>query len=254
VARAAVPGRLAGRLSWQSARLVEHRDETPTARTLVLEVLDWPGHLAGQHVDIRLTADDGYQAVRSYSLAAASDHHRIEVTVQRVPDGEVSPYLVDVFSLGDTVEVRGPLGGWFVWRPTERAPVLLVAGGAGIVPLMAMVRARSAAGSRVPFRLTYSVRTPQEGYYEEELHRLQHGETGVDVTYIFTRSTPKGFARPPGRIGIRDLETPNRSPDGQPICFVCGPTGFVELVAGTLVTMGYDPGRVKTERFGPSGG
>ena len=136
--------------------------------------------------------------------------------------------------------------------PCEAVPAVAIVGVIGDAGGPSVAKERRGRGPATS--LTYSVRTPQEGYYEEELHRLQHGETGVDVTYIFTRSTPKGFARPPGRIGIRDLETPNRSPDGQPICFVCGPTGFVELVAGTLVTMGYDPGRVKTERFGPSGG
>jgi ferredoxin-NADP reductase len=254
VARAAVPGRLAGRLTWQGARLAEYRDETPSARTLTFEVPGWPGHLAGQHVDVRLTAEDGYQAVRSYSLAQPADGDRIAITVQQVPGGEVSPYLTDVLSVGDPVELRGPLGGWFVWRPAETDPVLLVAGGSGIVPLMAMVRARRAAGSRVPFRLLYSVRTPADLYYADELRVPRGGDLGLDVSYVFTRSAPDGFARAAARIGVADLNSHGWPPDFEPNCFVCGPTGFVETVADILVALGHDPRRVKTERFGPTGG
>lgn len=217
----------------------------------MLAVPDWPGHLAGQHVDVRLTAADGYSTQRSYSLAAPPDGERIELTVQRVPDGEVSPYLTGIFALGDPVEIRGPVGGWFVWRPTATEPVLLVAGGSGIVPLMAMARARRAAGSRVPFRLIYSVRSPAEIYYTDELRR---GAPGLDVTYVYTRAAPEGFARPPGRIGIFDLNTGGWPADFEPSCYVCGPTGFVEKVADILVALGHNPRRVKTERFGPSGG
>jgi ferredoxin-NADP reductase len=254
VARAAVSGRLGGRLVWRPATLVEHHDETPTARTLVFDVPGWTDHLAGQHVDIRLTAEDGYQAVRSYSLAQPAHGERIGVTVQRVPDGEVSPYLTEGLSVGDAVELRGPLGGWFVWRPNETNPVLLVAGGSGIVPLMAMVRARRAAGSMVPFRLLYSVRTPADLYYADELRVPRGGDLGVDVSYIFTRSAPDGFARAPARIGVADINTHGWPPDFEPTCFVCGPTGFVETVANILVALGHDPHRVKTERFGPTGG
>jgi ferredoxin-NADP reductase len=234
--------------------LVAHHAETPTATTLVLEVPDWPGHLAGQHVDLRLTADDGYQAVRSYSLAAPAAGDRVELTVQRVPDGEVSPYLTEGFAIGDAIEIRGPAGGWFVWRPTDEAPVLLVAGGAGIVPLMAMVRARRAARSRVPFRLVYSVRTPDEVYYLDDLGAPQPGDGGLDVRYLYTRSAPDGFARPPGRLTAEDLRNGVWPPVFPPECFVCGPTGFVEAVADLLVGLGHEPRRVKTERFGPSGG
>jgi ferredoxin-NADP reductase len=254
MARAAVPGRLAGRLSWRGATLVESRAETPTARTLVLEVAHWPGHLAGQHVDVRLTAEDGYQAVRSYSLAEPADGEQIALTVQRVADGEVSPYLSGALSVGDSIEVRGPLGGWFVWRASEPAPVLLVAGGSGIVPLMAMVRARRAAGSRVPFRLIYSVRSPAQLYYADELRVPQPGDGGLDVSYVFTRDVPEGFARAPARLGIADINVGGWPPDFEPSCFVCGPTGFVETVADILVALGHEPRRIKTERFGPSGG
>jgi ferredoxin-NADP reductase len=253
VARAAIPGRLAGRLTWQGARLAEYRDETPSARTLTFEVPGWPGHLAGQHVDVRLTAEDGYQAVRSYSLAAPADGDRIALTVQRVPDGEVSPYLTEGLSVGDSIELRGPLGGWFVWRPADMGTVLLVAGGSGIVPLMAMVRARRAAGNRAPFRLIYSVRTPADLYYADELRVPQPGDGGLDVAYVFTRTAPDGVARSPGRIGVADVNNAGWPSDFEPNCFVCGPTGFVETVADILVALGHEPRRVKTERFGPTG-
>ncbi len=183
------------RLVWRAATLVEVRKETATARTLVLDTPGWPGHLAGQHLDVRLTADDGYSTQRSYSLAAPADGERIELTVELVADGEVSPYLTEVLEVGDQVEVRGPVGGWFVWRPESRAPVLLVGGGSGIVPLMAMVRARRLAGSRTPFRLLYSLRDPGHRYYAEELRRP---DPGLDVTYLYTRTPPEGGSRPAG--------------------------------------------------------
>jgi ferredoxin-NADP reductase len=254
MARAAVSGRLTGRLGWRVARLVDRRDETPTAATLVLEVAEWPGHQAGQHADVRLTAEDGYRAERSYSLAGPPDGHRIELTVQRVPDGEVSPYLLDVFSVGDPVEIRGPVGGWFVWRPTDTAPVLLVGGGSGIVPLMAMIRARRAAGSRVPFRLIYSVRSEADIYYAAELRRRVRDDRGLDVAYVYTRQPPAGWPGPPRRIAVADVNTHGWPPELEPSAFVCGPTGFVETVADILIALGHDSRRVKTERFGPTGG
>ncbi|WP_431877616.1 ferredoxin reductase [Amycolatopsis sacchari] len=247
MARAAVPGRL----SWRVARLAEVRDETPTARTLVLDVPGWPGHLAGQHADVRLTAEDGYTAQRSYSIASPADGERVELTVQRVEDGEVSPYLTDVFSVGDPVEVRGPIGGWFVWRPADPAPVLLVAGGSGIVPLMAMIRARRAEGARTPFRLLYSVRSPREVFYAEELRAV--ALSGVEVSFVYTREAPEGWAGEPHRIGVADLNSHGWPASFEPACFVCGPTGFVESVADILLALGHDPRRVKTERFGPTG-
>jgi ferredoxin-NADP reductase len=236
-------------MGWRVARLAEYRDETPTARTLVLDAPGWPGHLPGQHADVRLTAEDGYSAQRSYSIAAPADGDRIELTVQRLPDGEVSPYLTEVFSVGDPVEIRGPVGGWFVWRPAATEPILLVAGGSGVVPLMAMIRARRQAGSRVPFRLIYSVRSPAEVFYAAE---LRQPPPGVDLSYVYTREAPDGWPRPPGRISVADVNTGGWPPDFEPTCFVCGPTGFVEAVADILVALGHDPGRVKTERFGPS--
>ncbi len=246
--------KLGERLTWRTATLAETNDETTTARTLVLDVEGWPGHLAGQHIDVRLTADDGYTAVRSYSIAAPSDGRRVAITVQRVVDGEVSPYLTEGLAIGEPVELRGPLGGWFVWRPTEPAPVLLVAGGAGIVPLMAMVRARRQAASRVPFRLLYSARTAADIYYADELRRPRPGDGGLDVRYLYTRSAPDGAARPVGRLRADDLVADGWPPDFEPSCFVCGPTGFVEAVADLLVQLGHQPDRIKTERFGPSGG
>ncbi|NKQ54517.1 oxidoreductase [Amycolatopsis sp. K13G38] len=247
MARAAVPGRL----SWRVARLAAVRDETPTARTLVLDVPGWPGHLPGQHVDVKLTAEDGYSAQRSYSVAAPADGERVELTVQRVGDGEVSPHLTGVFSIGDPVEVRGPIGGWFVWRDTAPEPVLLIAGGSGIVPLMAMIRARRAAGARTPFRLLYSVRTPAEVYYAGELR--QAALTGVEVSFVYTRETPEGWPRPPKRIGVADLNAGGWPAEFAPACFVCGPTGFVETAADILLALGHDARRIKTERFGPTG-
>ena len=191
---------------WRVARLVGVHDETATAQTLVLDVPGWPGHLAGQHVDLQLTAEDGYQAQRSYSLAAPAKGDRIELTVQRVPDGEVSPYLTEVLTIGDPIEVRGPVGGWFVWRPADPAPVLLIAGGAGIVPLMAMVRERRAGASRTPFRLIYSLRTPADLYYGEELRRPVPADAGVDTALLYTRTAPPGSSRPPARLGAEDVE------------------------------------------------
>lgn len=239
MARTAVPRRL----SWHIAKLAEGRAETGSARTLTFDVPGWPGHLPGQHVDVRLTAEDGYSTQRSYSLA---DPGSVELTVQRVADGEVSPYLVDVLEVGDPVEIRGPVGGWFVWRGGP-GPVLLIAGGAGIVPLMAMIRARRAVGDRAEFELVYSVRGPAEVYYAAELQRQ---EPGLGISYLYTRTAPPGTARTPGRLVREDLALLTRPAD----CFVCGPTGFVETAAEHLVALGHDPRRIKTERFGPSGG
>jgi ferredoxin-NADP reductase len=238
------------RLSWRVGRLAAAHDETPTARTLLLDVPGWPGHLPGQHVDVRLTAPDGYSTQRSYSLAAPADGDRVELTVQRIPDGEVSPYLTQVFSVGDAVELRGPVGGWFVWRNTDPSPVLLAAGGSGIVPLMAMIRARAAARSRVPFRLVYSVRTPDDACYAAELRRRVRDDAGLDVRYVYTRRAPEGWHGTTGRLTVATLNTYGWPAALQPACFVCGPTGFVETVADILVALGHNARRIKTERFG----
>ncbi|MEV1168030.1 ferredoxin reductase [Nonomuraea sp. NPDC049784] len=239
------------RLAWRAAELAGIDNETATARTLRFRVPGWPGHLAGQHVDVRLTADDGYTAQRSYSLAAPADGDLIELTVEAFPDGEVSPYLTEVIEVGDQVEVRGPVGGWFVWRPESKAPVLLVGGGSGIVPLMAMIRARRQAGSRVPFRLVYSLRDQDRRYYAEELRRP---DPGLDVTYLYTRSAPPETSRPAARIMLDDLAESGWPATFEPDCYVCGPTGFVEAAADLLVALGHAPERIRTERFGPTGG
>jgi ferredoxin-NADP reductase len=247
MARAAV----SGRLIWRVATLAEARMETPSARTLVLDVPDWPGHLPGQHIDVRLTAPDGYSAQRSYSIASAwSGSGPVELTIQRVPDGEVSTYLTDTLEVGQPIELRGPVGGWFVWREAQTAPVLLVAGGSGVVPLMAMIRARGLVRGRQPFRLIYSVRTPEDACYATELARHVRDDPGLDVRYVYTRKTPDGWPEPPKRLGVATLNTYGWPADFGPDCFVCGPTSFVETAADVLVALGHDPGKIRTERFG----
>jgi ferredoxin-NADP reductase len=227
------------------------RDETATARTLVLDLPGWPGHLPGQHVDVRLTAPDGYRAQRSYSIASAwTPGTPVELTVQRLDDGEVSPYLTEVLRVGDPLELRGPVGGWFVWRAADPAPVLLVAGGSGIVPLMAMVRARTAARARTPFRLIYSVRSPADACYAAELHRRVRDDAGLDVRFVYTRRTPDDWPEPANRLTADTLAAHGWPPDFTPAVFVCGPTGFVEAAADLLVALGHDPQRIRTERFG----
>jgi ferredoxin-NADP reductase len=252
MARTAISGGLKVRRTWRSAVLVELRPETASASTLVLDVPGWPGHLAGQHVDVRLTAPDGYQAARSYSLAAPNDGEHIEITVQAVPNGEVSGYLVGDAREGDTVEVRGPVGGWFVWKQEQSSPVLLVAGGSGVVPLMAMIRSRDGRNS-APFRLIYSVRTLDDRIYYDELRRRSVEDAGLDVKFIYTRAAPEDESRPLGRINLDDLVTYGQPAELEPTCYVCGPTPFVETVSNLLIFLGHDATRIRTERFGPSG-
>ncbi|MFE0631646.1 ferredoxin reductase [Streptomyces sp. NPDC058864] len=249
--RTAVPGRLGDRLRWRTAEVTGRRVESSTAVTLALDVPGWPGHLAGQHVDVRLTAEDGYSTQRSYSIASAPNGRNLELTVQRTPGGEVSPYLVDELVPGDRLELRGPVGGWFIWRQQQTEPILLVAGGSGLVPLMCMIRAREAAGSRAPFRLLYAARTPSDLLYRSE---LRQGAPGLDTTYLYSREAPEDSPRPPGRIAPEDLVRGGWPPDFEPTCYVCGPTGFVERTAAYLVLLGHAPERVRTERFGDSGG
>ena len=243
-----------GRLTWQVGTVTALREETSTARTIVVGLPQWPGHLAGQHVDVRLTADDGYSAQRSYSIASAPANGNLELTVQRLPDGEVSSYLADLLEVGYPLELRGPIGGWFVWEPDTQAPVMLVAGGSGVVPLMAMIRTREAAGSKAPFRLVYSVRSPDTELYKNELAERQRRGDGLDVTYVYTRTTPPGWPVRPGRISPGVLASAGWPPGQHPAVFVCGPTPFVEAVANLLVNAGHDPRNIKTERFGPTGG
>jgi ferredoxin-NADP reductase len=238
------------KLRWRVARVVDSAPETESAQTIRLTVPGWSGHLAGQHIDLKLTAEDGYSAQRSYSLSRPVDGERIELTVQRIADGEVSPYLIGI-SVGDEIELRGPIGGWFVWRPDEQARVLLVGGGSGIVPLMAMLRQRIVAGS-ADFRLVYSVRSPADVYYSHELVRLERECGWLQVALIYTRTATPETARPPGRVGYSDLAPTGWAPDHGTRVYVCGPTGFVESVTEKLTEQGHQPSAIRTERFGPS--
>jgi ferredoxin-NADP reductase len=241
-------------VTWRSARVVGLRDETATARTIALAVRDWPGHIAGQHVDVRLTAPDGYSAVRSYSIASAPNSDgRIELTVERLPNGEVSPYLTQQVMVGDELEIRGPIGGWFVWRPEQVGPIQLVAGGSGIVPLMAMIRSRSSAGGTVPFRLLYSVREPGAIFYGDELRALSSQGEAFVVSYAYTRVTPKDWPRPAGRIDAELIAGGTWPSNLGPTSYVCGPTSFVEHTTELLIAAGHDRERIKTERFGATG-
>ena len=229
------------------ATIADVRPETPRVKTIVLDVPDWPGHRAGQHVDVRLTAEDGYQAERSYSIASPPEDERVELTVEGLDDGEVSPYLTDEARPGDELEIRGPVGGWFVWDADHPGPVLLVGGGSGVVPLMAMIRQRG----RVPTTLLYSARSLDDVIYREELERV--AGDGLDVVLTLTRSQPEGWTGHSRRVDSELLSKVAPPPAERPLAFVCGPTPFVEAVALALVDLGHDPGLVKTERFGPTG-
>ena len=242
------------RLPWRVATVTATHRETAAARTIQFDVPGWPGHLAGQHVDVRLTAEDGYSTQRSYSIAAPRNHQRVELTVQRVPNGEVSSYLVGSLVVGDQIELRGPVGGWFVWRPEEAASIMLIAGGSGVVPLMTMVRDRAHTQSVAPFRLLYSVRSPAEMYYRDELDRRARDDRGLDVSVLYTRSVSPATTRAPGRIGRDDLVADGRSVGDGARTYVCGPTAFVEAVVTLLLAEKHDPSTIRTERFGPSGG
>ena len=243
---------LLGRLTWQLAELVEVVAETPHVKTIVFDVPGWPGHRAGQHVDVRLTAEDGYQAERSYSIASASDGTRVALTVQRLEDGEVSPYLTDELRPGDKIELRGPIGGYFVWEPSEGGPLMLVAGGSGIVPLMAMIRTRAAADDDTETRLLYSTRSQDDIIYRDELERLSGN--GLTVVHTLTDSQPPGWTSYARRVDAGMLAEVTPAPAERPRFYVCGPTPFVEAVAESLVQLGHDPRAIKTERFGPTGG
>jgi ferredoxin-NADP reductase len=242
------------RTLWRLAEVIEVVPETPRTKSLVLEVPEWKGHKAGQHVDVRLTAPDGYQTQRSYSIASAPEDERLMLTVERLDDGEVSPYLTDVLMAGDKLEFRGPIGGYFAWEERDGGPLLLVGGGSGVVPLMAMIRHRAAAGSGVPVRLLYSSRSYEEIIFREELETLAARDASLEVIHTLTRSRPEGWVGYDRRIDAEMLREVAWSPDERPLPFVCGPTSFVEKVADALVSLGHDPARVKTERFGPTGG
>ena len=237
--------------TWRTAEVVSVRPETATARTIGLQFPSPVTSIAGQHIDIRLTAPDGYSAVRSYSVAGTLPPDGLEITVEELPDGEVSPYLVRDLAVGEQLEMRGPVGGWFVWRPADPSPVQLIAGGSGVVPLMAMVRSHRAEGSSVPMQLLYSVRAPESVYFREELEKLQASQPPLPVEYVYTRSAPEGM--PVGRLTAETL-TAGILPSAQdPAVFICGATAFVESVAAWLVESGYSPDRIKTERYGGTG-
>ena len=241
------------RLTWLLTTVTSKRRETERAVTLALESLEWPGHLAGQHVDVRLTADDGYQAERSYSIASAPEIGKLELTIEEIADGEVSPYLSEELRDGDQLELRGPIGGYFTWREAEGGPLLLVAGGSGVVPLMSILRYRQVVGSNVPAMILYSARSWEDVIYREELERISKDD-GVEVVFTLTRSQPQdwtGFSR---RVDAKMLRDVGALKHVDTRAYVCGPTPLVESVATDLVALGYPPERVKTERFGPTGG
>jgi ferredoxin-NADP reductase len=228
--------------------------ETPHVKSLVLDVPGWAGHRAGQHLDVRLTAEDGYQAERSYSIASAPGESQVTLTVERLDDGEVSPYLTDELRPGDALELRGPIGGWFTWRPEEGGPLLLVAGGSGMAPLMAMIRQRAAVHSPVPVCLLYSSRGYEEIIYRQELDRRVADDMDLQVFHTLTRSQPPGWQGYTRRIDRAMLEEVAWAPEEHPLVYICGPTPLVEAAATTCVELGYAPERIKTERFGPTGG
>jgi ferredoxin-NADP reductase len=237
---------------WRLGAVLDLIEETPHAKTIVLDVPDWPGHVAGQHVDLRLTAEDGYVTERSYSIGSPPEQSSVELTVERIDDGEVSPYLTEELRVGDELELRGPIGGYFQWRSENGGPLLLIAGGSGLVPLMAMLRHRAATSSAVETRLLLSARSLEDALYREELETLAAGD-GLAVHYTFTRRPPAdwgGFAR---RIDAEMLTTVGPAPTCAPRIYVCGPSGFVERAAEVLVQLGHPVAAIRTERFGPTG-
>jgi ferredoxin-NADP reductase len=245
-------------IPWRVGTLRESIVETPRVRTLVLDVPEWPGHRAGQHVDVRLTAEDGYRTERSYSIASPPESALLSLTIERLEDGEVSSYLVDVLQPGDKLELRGPIGGHFAWSVKDGGPLMLVGGGSGIVPLMAMLRARSYASAEarraIPARLLYSSRSWTELIYRDELARLAAADDTLQVTHTITREPPPGWQGLHKRIDTAMLEQIAWPPSSRPHLFVCGPTGLVEMVAEGFVALGHQPMSVRTERFGPTGG
>ena len=240
------------RLIWQLGTVEQVLAETDRTASIVLRVPDWPGHRAGQHVDVRLTAEDGYRAQRSYSIASAPDEEAVVLTVERLEDGEVSSYLVGELRAGDELELRGPIGGYFVWEEAMGGPLMLIAGGSGIVPLRAMLRHRLARKSVVPVRLLYSARSHPELIYREELRKVEE-EAGVDIRLTLTREQPAGWQGYDRRIDRGLIAEVAWPPAERPLAYICGPTSFVEAAADALVSTGYEPSRVRTERFGPTG-
>jgi ferredoxin-NADP reductase len=249
-----VAGTIASPIAWQLATVTAIRDETPTVRSLSLALPQWPGHRPGQHVDVRLTAEDGYSVERSYSIASEPEQvGAIELTVERIEDGEVSPFLDDVVVPGDRFEIRGPIGGYFVWDAMLGGPLFLVGGGSGVVPLMAMLRHRARAGSRIPTRMLFSSRHFEEIIYREELDRLASAGNGLEVVHTLTRSQPAGWTGYRRRIDDRMLAEVLEPLGVATLVYICGPTALVETAANALVRFGLPPNRVRTERFGPTG-
>jgi ferredoxin-NADP reductase len=242
------------KILWRLAEVIEVVPETPSTKSLLLEVPEWEGHKAGQHVDVRLTAPDSYQTQRSYSIASAPENESLMLTVDRLDDGEVSIYLTDVLVAGDKLELRSPIGGYFTWEAADGGPLFLVGGGSGIAPLMAMIRHRAAAGSDVPTRLLYSSRSYKEIIFREELENLAARDGSLEVIHTLTRSKPEVWSGYHRRIDAEMLREVGWSPEESPLAFVCGPTLLVEAVGSALVSLGHNPAQVKTERFGPTGG
>jgi ferredoxin-NADP reductase len=241
------------RLEWQLAEVRDVVIETPRVKSLHLLATNWPGHLPGQHVDVRLTADDGYQAQRSYSIASPPEDELLSLTVERLNDGEVSPYLVDELRVGDQLQLRGPIGGYFVWTTAKGGPLCLIAGGTGVTPLMAMVRHRDKSSGRIPTLLLYSARSLDNVVYQKELDAMALRDTSLRVVYALTREQPEDWMGHRGRINKALLAETCFPVAQNPAIYVCGPTSFVEAVSGLLVELGFDPLGIKTERFGPSG-
>lgn len=248
------PGPGARRLAWLTAEIVDFSDETAKVRSLFLAVPDWPGHFAGQHLDVRLTAEDGYQAQRSYSIASPPEEGKLELTIQHLEAGEVSTYLTTEARPGDRFQIRGPIGGHFVWKASMPEPLFLVAGGSGIVPLMAMLRHRALAGSTVPARLLYSSRSEGDIIYRDELDRLAAADDALDIVHTLTDVEPPDWTGATGRIDRGMLERIGFRPSERPRTYICGPTGLVEAAAAHLVALGHAAETIKTERFGPTGG
>lgn len=242
------------RAGWHVATVAATHRETPNASRLELDVDGWPGNAAGQHLDVRLTAPDGYTATRSYSIASSGPSTRVVLAIDKLPDGEVSPYLVDELRAGDQLEVHGPLGAFFVWRPAAESgddrPVQLIAGGSGVVPLYAMAHAHAEADDPTPFRLLYSVRTPEDVYFADEWRALAAASAPLQLDLVYTRRTPDGWPTPPGRITAEALEAAVIPAADRPRVYVCGSTGFVERVADQLVEFGHEPRDIRTERYG----
>lgn len=242
---------LSGRLNWQLARVLELIPETPHTTSLVLSAPDWAGHRAGQHVDVRLTAADGYQAQRSYSLACAPEDQNLELTVETIAYGEVSPYLTQQLRAGDDLELRGPIGGYFVWESSDPRPLQLIGGGSGIVPLRAMLRHRVATAATVPARVLYSARSVGDLIYAAEIPAWR--QTGAEVAVTLTRHVPAGWAGHRGRVTREMLEAAAFAPESEPHTFLCGPNRFVESVSELLLAAGHPASSIRTERFGPTG-